>query len=382
LPDRFAAYFEIADKSLGKTIDFVLSYEFLSDLSGMKQYQMFLDDYVSALTKRFAQPDPQDCYCKSGNAINLKIRWPITPMPDRDASVVHVTVHDLKLTTALARCSVIFIYPIEDTLRFNPFARYAAIVNRIRLAVDRQEVLFYTRAGHPEANQQLSISQYPEESSYSSDMELTQFVSGKVFWLGFKRQDKAAKVWIADPWDGEYLGTDTKTLRQIAQLQVARRVLSMGTDDLASPGDALLVRESLPKPDPRRNVIYFSGGGPVAKKIEQMLRELLPSATILNADDARASGVSFRNDLRSAVERSDHSIFDVGDNNPNTLFELGYVQALKKDVVLLVPREAAGSLPVNLAAFLYLPYERDKLSELRLSLSNYIERHWGLPVNR
>jgi hypothetical protein len=112
LGDRMAHRFVVASGK--KQVDFVLSDEFLEDLPATIEYQTFLKDYVSLLEKRFEQPNPLDFYCKSGNAINIEVHWPITPIADRDDSFVHVDVTDIRVPTLIAKCSVVFVYPVES----------------------------------------------------------------------------------------------------------------------------------------------------------------------------------------------------------------------------------------------------------------------------
>jgi hypothetical protein len=128
LPDRRALYFAIS--SGDKQIDFVLSYEFLSDLPNTVEYQGFLEEYASILEKRFEQPNLLDFYSRSGTAFNIEIRWPFEAHPTRVASFVHVTVNNIRTPTLIAICAIVFFsYPGRLV---NPFERQCAIVNRVR----------------------------------------------------------------------------------------------------------------------------------------------------------------------------------------------------------------------------------------------------------
>ena len=126
LGDRYSQYFVISSEN--KEIDFVLSYEFLSDLQNTREYQHFLEEYVLLLEKRFEQPNPMDFYSRSGTAFNLEIRWPISEIANRIASFVHVTVNDIRTPTLISKSAIIFPdYPGQSN---NPFDRQREIVNQ------------------------------------------------------------------------------------------------------------------------------------------------------------------------------------------------------------------------------------------------------------
>src|SRR5437867_3670510 len=104
--DRYSQYFVISSDN--KEIDFALSYEFLSDLPNMREYQHFLEEYVVLLEKRLEQPNPLDFYSRSGTAFNIEIRWPISAIANRIADFVHVTVNDIRIPTLVAKSAIIF----------------------------------------------------------------------------------------------------------------------------------------------------------------------------------------------------------------------------------------------------------------------------------
>jgi hypothetical protein len=193
LGDRRAHYFLIGVGS--KSVDFVLTQEFLSDLPSSQEYQGFVEEYVDGVEHRIEQPSPMDFYCGSGTAFSLEVHWPISPMVNRAASFVPVSLEDIRMPTFIARFVATFVYSGDDRLSRNPFARQAAIVNRARRAVDQQEIAFYARAAHPVELQELLIRLDGEPAVGGGQVDLEQYLAGKVYWLGFKRSDKDAKVW-------------------------------------------------------------------------------------------------------------------------------------------------------------------------------------------
>jgi hypothetical protein len=377
LSDRYSQYFVISSDN--KEIDFVLSYEFLSDLPNMREYQHFLEEYVVLLEKRFEQPNPLDFYSRSGTAFNIEIRWPISAIANRVASFVHVTVNDIRNPTLVAKSAIIF--PDFPGRSVNPFEHQREIVNRIRQALDQQEIAFYAKAAHPHEVPQLEVWPVEGPTSSVNESDLEQFLTGKVYWLAFKRKDRNAKVWIADPWDAQYLGVDTVALRQAAQIQDARGVLRVDSQDLGAPGKALLLGGSRFEAQSKTTspVVYLSGTGKSVAVIRNLLRELLPQVVSVTSISDDPSG-TIASDVRSQIERADYVVFDVSGDNPNVFFELGLAHALKKKLLLLVPKDYSPKLPFDTASFLYVPYDSENLGGLKSSLSSYIERYWGLPV--
>lgn len=380
LTDRYSQYFVISSDN--KEVDFVLSYEFLSDLPNTRDYQHFLEEYVLILEKRFEQPSPVDFYSRSGTAFHIEVRWPISEIANRIASFVHVTVHDLRLPTLIARVAIIF--PDSPGRSNNPFDRQREIVNRVRQALDQQEVAFYATAAHPHEVRQLEVWSERETVSSVTESDVEQFLAGKVYWLAFKRKDRNAKVWIADPWDAQYLGVEPVALRQAAQIQDARGVLQVDPQDFGAPGKALLLNSSKfeEKSKATSPQIFLSGTGKTTALIRNLLRELLPQAvSVTTASEQEPTG-AIPTDVRSRIERADFVVFDVSEGNPNVFFELGLAHALKKNFLLLVPKDYSPKLPFDIASFLYVSYETQNQGALKSSLSNYIERYWGLPVTR
>jgi hypothetical protein len=180
------------------------------------------------------------------------------------------------------------------------------------------------------------------------------------------------------------LGVEQAALRQVAQVQDARGVVKVDSQDLAAPGKALLLRTIAfdAQPKAAAPLVFISGTSESAAVIGNLLRELLPqSVSVTSVGEDRASGI-MASDVRAQIERADYVVVDVAEDNANTFFELGLAHALKKKLLLLVSKDYSSKLPFDTAGFLYVPYKSDDLRSLRTSLSNYIERYWGLPVAR
>ena len=238
LTDRLAFYIVVGTGT--KQSDIVLSYEFLSDLPNTVEYQTSAQAYARWTAKRMSNPHPMDYYCKIGVPIRLEIHWPFEAVPQRAASFVHVSTHDLSKPSTVAICSVIMTQQQHMfDLHKNPLLREAAIVNTVRRAVDAKRLTFYSRAAHPVQLQELRLDVQIRPST--PEMMIDRFVAGKVYWMGFKQGDKRTKVWIADESDADYLGTDSRSLIQTAQvLEALKMIVLDSTQEYASAGDRLL----------------------------------------------------------------------------------------------------------------------------------------------
>jgi GGDEF domain-containing protein len=130
-------------------------------------------------------------------------------------------------------------------LRHLPFAEtefdhVRQSANRIRNAVDKGLLEFYERESHPPKYQEVK-NDLPGPPSEPLAGEIEQFIAEKAYWLGFKIADKPGEVWIADPWDAEYLGVASKELLQSAYVLRARNLIELdSTLAYARPSNKLL----------------------------------------------------------------------------------------------------------------------------------------------
>ncbi|MFB3127353.1 MAG: toll/interleukin-1 receptor domain-containing protein [Candidatus Acidiferrales bacterium] len=248
LSDRLA--YHLVFVSDQKQTDIVLTHRYLTDLPNTPEYQAAVYTYVDSLKKRMENLSPSDFYCKSDVPLGIEIHRPMQSVPMRAASYVFVEVYDLRGSQWVARCSVnITDQQYMFDLERDPFRRDVAIINTIREAVDQKALSFYPSSAHPPQTQQIRLVIKRKPMATISTLE--QFVGGKVYWLAFRRGDKRTKTWIADPWDGEYLGVETKALTQTAQLLEAHKMIELdSTQEFATAAEGLLQRaarfEALP----------------------------------------------------------------------------------------------------------------------------------------
>jgi hypothetical protein len=239
--DRLATYFAI---SSGKSteVDVVLTHEFLSDFPRTQEQQNALAEYVRDIKHRLDNPSPQFHYCLSEVPVRIDIEWPVQWVPNRAASFVWVRLQDLR-TGLISACSAIMTHQFEImdvNLKLNPFLREQFIVTNVREAIDRDELPFFVQDQMPTELPSVRIQKFPEIPPPSRP-DIRRFLMGKVYWLGFKQGDRKTKVWLADPWDAAYLGTNTQNLLQIGQTLEAGEFVMLDNDGFANAGKNLLL---------------------------------------------------------------------------------------------------------------------------------------------
>jgi hypothetical protein len=240
LQGREAYAFQFARNSQRHMI--VLSGEFLSDFPGTGAYQKSAVAYVEALESRMLNVSVSDFYCTVGIPLQIEIEWPADRIPGYSASAVQVQVHDLRAQDSVAICAVRMTHQQQHfDLKQDPFLRERAVVNSVRGAADRNQLTYFRRAEHPIELPYVDLEVGSRRAENEEGIE--EFLLGKIYWLGFKRNERRTPVWIADPWDAEYLGTTGTMLIQAAQTLEAEKMISLDASQrFASAGDGLLIR--------------------------------------------------------------------------------------------------------------------------------------------
>lgn len=239
-PNRSATYFSLG--KIGRQTDIVITDDFLNELPLSQEYQEAADSYASAVAARLAVGSPQTFYCRSGISIEVDIHWPweAAIVGNSLQSWLRIEVTD-NSDSKVAVCILPELFAPFDNA--TPFAKVRAVVNRVRSAIDKGEVTFYERGKHPSEYQK--IGRDPSHSpSKASAPEIERFVAGKTYYLGFKAAESPGHVWIADPWDSDYLGGVTpKEMSQAAYILQARKFIELDKSlSYARPSDKLLTQ--------------------------------------------------------------------------------------------------------------------------------------------
>ena len=239
LPGRLAFHF--VARAYGKEWPFSLSNEALSDLPAMKGYQQGALALARALENRFRSAASNGFFCASGVPVEVQVQWPMEPLPSKAASFVRVEVADMRNGRVAQIFVVITHQQSMFELKQNPFAVHGGIVNSIRLSVDSGLITFHPPEAQPKDLQRVELTL--GWGATASAQLIDRFLTGKVFWLAFKVRDSDSQVWVADPWDAEYLGASVAALKQASQILDARSELRLQADtEFASIGRALLVQ--------------------------------------------------------------------------------------------------------------------------------------------
>lgn len=246
LHDRPAYYVEIS--GFGKKVDIVIAEDFFADLSATLDYKIAVDAYTRHLRNRMQNFSPYDFLCRTGAPVHIILNWPFYPHTDRDASFINARVQWLPRPSCEGICTVTITHQANEWLAKKiPFVREKLVVNKVRDALDAEELRLYDRDPHAEPAAELTITAAGEKTKVrASTEELEQFILAKVLWLGFQRGDQNTRTWIADPWDAEYLAVDPRDLIRFAQILNAREEIVLN-GEFAWAGKALLARGAPPK---------------------------------------------------------------------------------------------------------------------------------------
>ncbi len=227
-----------------KNSTIVLSEDFLADLPSTPGYVPSAAAYARSWAGRMANADPVSFFCTAGVPIRVEIDWPMRPFANRAATYLPVSVWNLRRAGTMARCTMTITFADYDIgLEKNPFRLEVYIISTVRRAVDGGELDFVPMANLPATRKELSLDVRVRPDT--PEKRIDRFISGKVYWMGFRQGDKRTKVWIADDWDADYLGVTTSSLIQSAQILEAQKMLVLDSgQQYASAGDALLAQSA------------------------------------------------------------------------------------------------------------------------------------------
>jgi len=235
----YSYYFEVT--AYDKVSDFCLPAEVLEDMEGTPGYKQHANKFARAIEKRLRNPHPQAFMTRTGVPIEVESFWPHEAWAGRAASFVRTNVRNLK-DSKLAKCFVVVTHQQQIfDLKENPFIEFSGIINGVRHAVDAGDLVFYADADHPDTLQRLDLRLGENQRQNSKTLET--FLETKIFWIGFKAGNAATLVWLADPWDADYLGISPPELVREAELLEARGIVRFDESrEFASAGQQLLLR--------------------------------------------------------------------------------------------------------------------------------------------
>ena len=214
------------------------------------EYRAALIESSERLEKTSRNPSSDHFYCKSGVPLGINIEWPLKVMYGKSgaplaASCVRVWAYDLcnegmgSIFWVVITDAQAWSFPPDPTKTRTLLEKH--IVKTTRNAVDEKKLLFFPLNAPPEDLQQVKLDMSSPPRPQAD--KIHQYLMGKVYWLAFKAGDKSTQVWIADPWDADYLGVNPQEFIQAAQVLAAQRVLVLdSSQEFASAGEVLLQR--------------------------------------------------------------------------------------------------------------------------------------------
>ncbi len=256
----------------GNTTDVAFGQNFICDLPATREYQSALDEYVSAVAGRARCGDPDAFYCSAGICIRVEVMWPIRIDGLRQWLIVKVFD---PLEGSLARCTV-NMDSFEYLTGRPTFAQLSLVINRLRKAIDEHLITLFPPEKHPLNYQQIQFA--PSEATVRTESEVQQFILGKAYVLGFQASADVGQIWVADPWDAEYLGVSVNQLIKAAQVLRARGFIDIApAGAFARPSDKLVASgpvSASPSAVERSEVCVSLSGLP---RKEQLLEEIKDS---------------------------------------------------------------------------------------------------------
>jgi len=209
--------------------------------------------HASGAAIRAKNPKPNAYLTRLGLPVSIELNWPFhLSMSGADFYVLH---GDMKLevevkdgTPLHALLSVHVSQTVKEALpSLERDVCESLIINSLRKEADVKQLEFLKtskRQPVPVSSRffnfktgKFAYDPYPEE-------KIADFLVKKVFWLGYKMNaHKPAPVWIADPYDAEYLATTSDKLMQAAQSLVRAGEVHLD-GEFAIPTEALSFRAS------------------------------------------------------------------------------------------------------------------------------------------
>lgn len=93
---------------------------------------------------------------------------------------------------------------------------------------------------------------------------------------------------------------------------------------------------------------------------------------VLGVDQMLSPGAVWANAIAEAIRGADLVVVDITSANPNVMYELGYVHALRKSTIILSEANALRRIPSDLAGIHLLAYDKDDLEPLRRPLRSML----------
>jgi hypothetical protein len=201
-------------------------------------------------TQRSQNPNPDAYLTLAGLPVTIKMQWPFHGSGSGgDFYLLHGTMKledgsDLHADVAV-QLSQTFKEQLASLERQDS---ESAVVNALRKELDRKQ-LELLKSGKkqpvPISSRHYSIRNRKLVFAKADDAQIKEFLQAKVYWLAYRMSgdDRKAKVWIADVYDADYMGTTAEHLLEIAGTLAQEGLLQL-EGEAARATDPLISRST------------------------------------------------------------------------------------------------------------------------------------------
>jgi 8-oxo-dGTP pyrophosphatase MutT (NUDIX family) len=103
------------------------------------------------------------------------------------------------------------------------------------------------------------------------------------------------------------------------------------------------------------------------RRVAAAVREAIEEAgfSVVNSADSGADGARRVTLILEGIRRADLIVADIGRQNPNVLYEVGFAHALRKPTILLADLRSDVSVPSDFVGLPYIVYDPTDLGALK-----------------
>jgi hypothetical protein len=197
-------------------------------------------------TQRSQNPNPDAYLTLAGLPVTIQMQWPFHGSGSGgDFYLLHGTMMLQDGSGLHADVAVQLSQTFKEQLpSLERQDSETAVVNALRKELDRKQ-LELVKSGKkqpvPISSRHYNIKNHKLVFAKADDAQVRDFLQTKVFWLAHKLSGEKhdAKVWIADVYDADYMGTAASHLLEIATALASEGLLKL-EGEFASATDALI----------------------------------------------------------------------------------------------------------------------------------------------
>ena len=199
-------------------------------------------------TQRSQNPNPDAYLTLAGLPVTIQMQWPFHGSGSGgDFYLLHGTMTLQDGTGLHADVAVQLSQTFKEQLPSLERAdSESAVVNALRKELDRKQ-LELLKSGKkqpvPISSRHYNIKNHKLVFAKADDAQIREFLQSKVFWLAYRLpgDKRDVKVWVADVYDADYLGTTAEHLLEIAKTLASEGLLKL-EGEAASATDVLIAR--------------------------------------------------------------------------------------------------------------------------------------------